>query len=230
MSAKRLHSQHILFLRGASTRFQVMASSYGASHSRSLDTPHSVGLLWTSDQPDTKICTGQHTTLTTYINTSGGIRTHHPSKRAATGIGPNITYVSAINYEHAQQGTLRQIMYFVPNVCFTHIYQMQLRADFPSSHSKYNPAIPVIEYVKKYILYTNIFRLQVAVFEQGNRQRNITCGNGNHIISRTSAYFIIKSMSIIVQQDATIYSLLHFCKLLALHVSCGYSTHHQEHI
>jgi len=61
MSADGLHSQHILFLRGASTRFQVMASSsYGTSHSRSLDTPHSVGLLWTSDQPDAKICTRQH--------------------------------------------------------------------------------------------------------------------------------------------------------------------------
>jgi len=37
------------------------------------------------------------------------------------------------------------------------------------------------------------------------------------------------SGSIIVQQDATIYSLLYFCKLLALHVSGGNSTHHQEH-
>jgi hypothetical protein len=39
----------------------------------------------------------------------------------------------------------------------------------------------------------------------------------------------INAMSIIVQQDATIYSLLYFCKLLALHVSGGNSTHHQEH-
>jgi len=39
-----------------------------------------------------------------------------------------------------------------------------------------------------------------------------------------------ESMSITVQQDATIYSLLHFCKLLAVHVSGGKSTHHQEHI
>jgi len=31
------------------------------SHS---DTPHSVGLLWTSDQPDTDTSTWQHTTLT----------------------------------------------------------------------------------------------------------------------------------------------------------------------
>jgi len=29
------------------------------------DTPHSVGLLWTSDQPDTENSTWQHTTLTT---------------------------------------------------------------------------------------------------------------------------------------------------------------------
>jgi len=35
-------------------------------------------------------------------------------------------------------------------------------------------------------------------------------------------------VSIIVQQDVTIYSLLCFCKT-ALHVSGGTSTHHQEH-
>ena len=29
------------------------------------DTPHSVGLLWTSDQPDAETYTGQHSTLTT---------------------------------------------------------------------------------------------------------------------------------------------------------------------
>jgi len=27
------------------------------------DTPHSVGILWTSDQPDAETCTWQHTTL-----------------------------------------------------------------------------------------------------------------------------------------------------------------------
>jgi hypothetical protein len=35
-----------------------------------------------------------------------------------------------------------------------------------------------------------------------------------------------ESMSITVQQDATIYNLLYFCKLLTLHVSGGKSTHH----
>jgi len=35
-----------------------------ASRSHS-DTPHGVGLLWTSDQSDGETTTGQHTTLTT---------------------------------------------------------------------------------------------------------------------------------------------------------------------
>ena len=46
-------------------RFLVMTSPYGASRSHLLDTPHSVGLLWTSDQPDAEISTWQHITLTT---------------------------------------------------------------------------------------------------------------------------------------------------------------------
>jgi hypothetical protein len=54
-----------------------------------LDKPHSVGLLWTSDQPD-------NTQDSQEIHAPGGIRTHNPSKRvaadlrldhAATGIG-----------------------------------------------------------------------------------------------------------------------------------------------
>ena len=61
----------------------VMASPYWASRSDSLDTPQSVGLLWTSDQPDTETSTWQHTTLKTDIHTTGGIRTHNPSKRKA---------------------------------------------------------------------------------------------------------------------------------------------------
>jgi hypothetical protein len=40
------------------------------SHS---DTPHSVGLLWTSDQPDAEISTWQNTTRTRDIHTPGGI-------------------------------------------------------------------------------------------------------------------------------------------------------------
>jgi len=48
------------------------------------DIPHSVVLLWTSDQPDTKTSTGQHTTLTKDKHPCpGGIRTRNPRKREA---------------------------------------------------------------------------------------------------------------------------------------------------
>ena len=50
------------------------------SHS---DTPHSVGLLWTSDQLDIETSTSQHTPFTTDIQAPSGIRTHNPSKRTA---------------------------------------------------------------------------------------------------------------------------------------------------
>jgi hypothetical protein len=54
-----------------------------ASRSHS-DTPHSVGLLWTSDQPVAETSTWQHTTLTTDRHTCPRrIRTRNPSKRAA---------------------------------------------------------------------------------------------------------------------------------------------------
>ena len=49
-----------------------------------LNTPQSVGLLWTSDQPVVETSIWQHTTLTTgNIHAPGGIRTRNPSKRAA---------------------------------------------------------------------------------------------------------------------------------------------------
>jgi hypothetical protein len=47
------------------------------SHS---NTPHSVGLLWTSNRPDADISTRQHTTLTRYIHGFCGIRTRNPNK------------------------------------------------------------------------------------------------------------------------------------------------------
>jgi hypothetical protein len=52
-----------------------------ASRSHS-DTPHSVGLLWTRDQPDAEKSTWQHTTLKRDRHPyPGGIRTHNSSKR-----------------------------------------------------------------------------------------------------------------------------------------------------
>jgi len=47
-----------------------------------LDKPHSVGLLWTSDQFVADTSTRQHTTLTD-IYAPGGIRNHYPRKRGA---------------------------------------------------------------------------------------------------------------------------------------------------
>ena len=49
------------------------------SHS---DTPHSVGLLWTSDKPDA-VLTIRNNYKETDIHASGGIRTRNPRKRAA---------------------------------------------------------------------------------------------------------------------------------------------------
>ena len=54
-----------------------------ASRSHS-DTPHSVGLLWTSDQPVAETYTWQHKTLKRdRLHAPCGIRTRIPSKRAA---------------------------------------------------------------------------------------------------------------------------------------------------
>jgi len=48
------------------------------------NTPLSVGLLWTSDQPDAETSTSQHTTLTRdNFRAPGGIRTRNSSKRGA---------------------------------------------------------------------------------------------------------------------------------------------------
>ena len=48
------------------------------------DTPHSLGLLWTSDQPDAEPLPDkkQHC-RETHIHEPGGIQTRNPSKRAA---------------------------------------------------------------------------------------------------------------------------------------------------
>jgi len=55
-----------------------------ASRSHS-DTPHSVGLLWTNDQPysGTSTSTLQRTIIIRYSYAPGRIRTCNPSKRTA---------------------------------------------------------------------------------------------------------------------------------------------------
>jgi hypothetical protein len=47
------------------------------------DTPHSVGFLWRSKQPETETSTRQHTTIIVDIHASGEIRTRNSSKREA---------------------------------------------------------------------------------------------------------------------------------------------------
>ena len=77
-------SPFIFFFCDTSTRSRVMASPYGASCSHTMDKPHSVGILCTSDQPNTETSIWQHTTLTREKHPSlSGIRTHNSSKRAA---------------------------------------------------------------------------------------------------------------------------------------------------
>ena len=57
---------------------------FEASPSHS-DTPHSVGFLWTSDQPDAETSTWQHTqhSQQTEIHAACGFRTHNLSRRVA---------------------------------------------------------------------------------------------------------------------------------------------------
>jgi len=59
-----------------------------ASRSHS-DTPYSVGLLWTIDQPYPVTCTGTtHKSQEADLNSHGGIRTRNPSKREAADPRP----------------------------------------------------------------------------------------------------------------------------------------------
>jgi len=59
-----LRDELIFFYRGwtAPVYQDLLIIDALQSHS---DTPHSVGLLWTRDQPETEISTLQHTALTT---------------------------------------------------------------------------------------------------------------------------------------------------------------------
>ena len=79
-----LQSSFVSFFSfGSSTRFLVMASPEGASQSHSMDTPHSVGILRTSDKPDAgPLPENTQQSQETNFHHLGGIRTCNPSKRA----------------------------------------------------------------------------------------------------------------------------------------------------
>jgi len=90
-----------------------------ASRSHS-DTPHSVGLLWTSDQPDTEtsICTSTHNTHNRVISMPpAGIRTRIPaSKRPQTPrLRPRDQWDrQVINNTHLYVSALK--------VCYSHLF------------------------------------------------------------------------------------------------------------
>jgi hypothetical protein len=68
--------------------FTVEASQ---SHS---DTPCSVGLLWTSDQPDAETFTWKYTTLTTNFHAPDGQT--HALERSGTGTDGQLNYSTDI--------------------------------------------------------------------------------------------------------------------------------------
>ena len=73
--AFRTKHRDFFFYSGAIALFGVSLLIVRDSRSHS-DTPHSVGLLWTSDQPDAETSVWQHTIRTRDILALGGIRTH----------------------------------------------------------------------------------------------------------------------------------------------------------
>jgi hypothetical protein len=80
-----------------------------ASQSHS-DTPLSVGLLWTSDQPNAEASAWQHTTPKTNVHALSGFQTHSPSKLAVADprlnprccCGSNVRWASTIWYRVAK--------------------------------------------------------------------------------------------------------------------------------
>jgi hypothetical protein len=60
------HRHVHIFIKWRNSSFSgAYASTFSRLHDHTLDTPQSVGLLWTSDQPVAETSTWQHTTLTT---------------------------------------------------------------------------------------------------------------------------------------------------------------------
>jgi hypothetical protein len=96
-----LLSKILFFSCAASNRFWAMASPYGALRSHSLDTPHTAGLLWTNDRPDSKISTRYHTTVT---------RNKHPFTPA--GFKPTIP-VNERTQTHAWDRAVTGISFFL---------------------------------------------------------------------------------------------------------------------
>ena len=74
---------YFFFLSGIYNPCEFEPPHFWGYEIKHKDTPQSVGLLWTSDQPVAETSTPQHTTLTTDTHAAGGIRTRNPSSRSA---------------------------------------------------------------------------------------------------------------------------------------------------
>jgi len=72
----------LYFFHGSAAIVGISLFVFEVSRSHS-DTPHSVGLLWTSDRPNTETSTCQQPSQETDAHVPGGIRTRNPNKRAA---------------------------------------------------------------------------------------------------------------------------------------------------
>jgi hypothetical protein len=66
------HKSHVdwkclcFFFNGSTAPWGPRPPQFFRLHDHTLDTPHSVGFLWTTDQPVAETSTWQHTTLTRY--------------------------------------------------------------------------------------------------------------------------------------------------------------------
>ena len=102
-------SYHYFFFCGASARFRVIASNYGASRSHPFDTQHPVGILWTSDQPDGGTSTCQHTTVTRdrlpYLRWDSKPQSQQTSSQnTARSLGSAVHQVPALSHSKQQCG------------------------------------------------------------------------------------------------------------------------------
>ena len=117
-----------------------------ASRSHS-DTPLSVGLLWTSDEPDAETSTWQHTTLTDRhtcprrgSNPQSQHANGHALNREATGIGNN-------NNNNNNNRSAFKLWSF--SLCYTHprLLVLPLRPKCSSQHHFPCPALHVADEV-----------------------------------------------------------------------------------
>jgi hypothetical protein len=95
-----------------------------ASRSHS-DTPHSLGLLWTSDQPDAKTSTWQHTTLT---------RDRHPCHQRDSNPYSNLILLEFILFKSGEGYKLWKPNHWERSTYFRVTLYASVRPSFISPH------------------------------------------------------------------------------------------------